>query len=208
MKLCDACQSIDIRDLLQSYHDTRELYLTRDPWTGWSYNILKSKGFQAHHANITALHDAVKIGCEFCRMVWAHHCHFWSQKSDIKYCVDTETHESDDCACKRCRGPLLFSIHQGIGRHHHCLRLVVLVMPDDKGKRDPNICNDVGVIAKLNICTAKGRYPEAGRLREYANAEKAQRYQSETHISLKMLVVMNCLLIYALRDVFLWRSVG
>ncbi|KAL3257175.1 hypothetical protein ABHI18_007041 [Aspergillus niger] len=29
-------------------------------------------------------------------------------------------------------------------------------MPDDNGERDPNICKDVGVIAKLNICTAKG----------------------------------------------------
>ncbi|GLA30010.1 hypothetical protein AnigIFM63326_008206 [Aspergillus niger] len=29
-------------------------------------------------------------------------------------------------------------------------------MPDDNGKRNPNICKDVGVIAKLHICTAKG----------------------------------------------------
>ncbi|XRM48433.1 hypothetical protein ABZX51_011352 [Aspergillus tubingensis] len=76
-------------------------------------------------------------------------------------------------------------------------------MPDDKGKRDPNICNDVGVIAKLNICTAKGaEIPErdAHLLEDVGRDELPFDLRSERCLSLAVSWLDKCCRKHAICD--------
>ena len=140
MDLCHICQTIDIRNLLQAFHNSEQFaaLLRGEPWG--RHACRTSANFQYHQASLAALRDAGDSGCRLCGMIWARHC---SQRAE---------HGTDDCMCKRYSGPVRFTVHQG--SCDSFVLLVVLAVSETGEQGDP----DAEMVAELEICTAKGIY--------------------------------------------------
>lgn len=149
MELCGPCQNIDIRDLLQSYHNSKAA----------THEILRqvySTEIQPHHSSINALQDAARTGCKFCRTIWAHHCHFRSQQSysEVSHEKLPACHETYACACKVYKGPLYFVIHKDWKSDD--LRLFILPMGNHQKSAIPDLVRRRDrVIAEFEIRIAK-----------------------------------------------------
>ncbi|PIG80768.1 hypothetical protein AARAC_010657 [Aspergillus arachidicola] len=171
MNLCDVCQTIDIRDLLQSFHDSEafsvDVFKSPDPY------LSSTPHFQPHHTSITALQNASKAGCELCEMIWAH-CR-------IRSCDHSSPYGGDKCLCEKYRGPLRFVIYQGV--YNSYAQLVVVAMSDNNRRGRP----DGTWIAELDICIAKGaEIPEGDThlLERLARNETPSNLRSEVCLSL------------------------
>lgn len=146
MNLCDVCQTIDVRDLLQSFHNSEAFSVkvsqSPDPY------LSSTPHFQPHHTSITALQDASKAGCELCEMIWEH-CR-------IRSCNHSPYgYGADKCLCQQYQGPLRFVIYQGVYDSYAKLMVVAMSDSSKRGRSDGTW------IAELDICLAKGKYPEA-----------------------------------------------
>ncbi|OGM45105.1 hypothetical protein ABOM_006693 [Aspergillus bombycis] len=139
MNLCDVCQTIDIRDLLQGFHKSKAFSVnvstSPDPY------LSSTPHFQAHHISVTALQDAIKDGCELCGMIWAH-CRIQS--------CDHSPYGGDQCLCQKYRGPFRLAIYQGVYDSYAQLMVVAMSDNDKRGRPDGTW------VAKLDICIAKG----------------------------------------------------
>lgn len=158
MELCGPCQNIDIRDLLQSYLNSKAA----------THAILRqvySTEIQHHHSSITALQDAARAGCKFCRTIWAHHCHFWSRKSysDAPSANYFACHGTDACACRVYKGPLHFVIHKPVNEWpNESPRLIIISMANSEKSEIPNLLYSRSqVIAEFDMCIAKSKVPRS-----------------------------------------------
>lgn len=139
MDLCAVCQTIDIRDLLESFHNSSQFArLLEGQSSSWS-EYLTSTNYQPHQPNLDALRDASESGCGLCGMIWARHCR------------EQAKHGTDDCTCKRYSGTVRFIMYQHY--YHSFARLGVLVSKTAE-QGDP----DAVQLADLEISTAKGIY--------------------------------------------------
>jgi hypothetical protein len=136
MAVCQVCQSIDIRDLLESFHGSEAFdgvvtYSSPLDYLGVTEN------YQPHHSNFAALRDAAKAGCGFCGMVVAHH-----------HKPSRWQHDEDDCECNRFLGPVRLAVFQDDSDHYAALHIIIM-----SEEKEPM---PAWVITKLEICVAKG----------------------------------------------------
>jgi hypothetical protein len=138
MPLCDICQSIDTRRLLETFHTWKDVLV--------SYHLpqLKQTVFcmkygQRHHDSFTTLRSAAEAGCDFCGMIWAHH--------GDRRLYKLKGHA--DCTCGQYLGQVHLIIVQD--EYSNFPKLTIIVMP----------LNDVNgsggyKAAEFEMCLMKG----------------------------------------------------
>jgi hypothetical protein len=139
MGLCAVCQTIDIRDLLESFHNSERF---SDLLKGQPSNRpehIKFTNYQSHQPSLAALWDAGESGCGLCGMIWARHCR------------EQAKHGTDDCTCKRYSGPIRFIIYQ---HDYHSFALLGVLVSNTGEQGDPN----AGHLADLELSIAKGMW--------------------------------------------------
>ena len=137
MDLCAVCQTIDIRDLLESFHNSEQFsgLLRGRPSNESKY--LRSTNYQPHQPSLAALREAGESGCGLCGMIWARHCR------------EQAKHGNDDCTCKRYPGPVRIIMYQ---HYNHSFALLGVLVSRTGEQDDPN----AGHLTELQISTAKG----------------------------------------------------
>jgi hypothetical protein len=144
MDVCKVCQTIDIRDLLESFRNSEQVSdLQRGQTMNWDSYYTSAANYQPHQASLAALRDAGESGCRLCSMIWARHC---SERAEYHGGSGTD----DDCMCKRFCGPVRFIAYQRF--YSSFVKLVALAVSEtgEQGGADAR------PLAELEIATAKG----------------------------------------------------
>lgn len=190
MKLCDACQNIDIRDLLQSFYNARSYDIESDIITRDEY-ISSLPDFQAHHSSLAALQHAGRTGCEFCEMIWDQHCNSLSR-----------IHSKDRCPCRRYQGPIRFVICQESFQPFAQLCIVAMA----SGHKKEELA--MKTLISFEICTANGSPRRMDGEVTTTNVEKALKSQTGMHIFLNALLEMKDPQTCAPRCASRWQLTG
>lgn len=184
MTLCQACQSIDIRDLLESLDafsasDREVSYCSRLDYLGATEN------YQPHHGNFAALRAAAKSGCDFCSMIVFHH---------HETALQEWTHEDPECDCTRFLGPVRLAAYQD--KTTDFVLLVVFITSKHKRETHPAY-----IVAEFEICVAKGESALLVHLGESSTHDiKARASRMKTPTLRAACRGTNCLKIWAPRN--------